>query len=205
MDEAIWREYLGVDVPIPTLCAPLVYMARESVVEVAHLDCDACEKSTLNAVPVYVSPVPAVVVATPTQPWLVYARVCPGVPVNMVFVVVEMVSVSPPPRTKRLPVTVSAVLAEETVPVATEPSVVSPPIFVMYATSETAMSEVVAMAFKPVVEIVTFPVAPETAIPEPATLERTPVLLKAVPSYESPVPAVVVATHVGTPEMSAST
>jgi hypothetical protein len=112
----------------------------------------------------------------------------------MVLVVVEMVSVSPPPKTKRDPVTESAEFADETVPVATEARVVNPPTFVMYATCEIAMSEVVAIAFKPVVEMVTFPVAPETEIPEPATFESTPALLKEVPSYVSPVPAVVVAT-----------
>ncbi len=53
--------------------------------------------------------------------------------------------------------------------------------------------------------MVTLPVAPETVIPEPAMLESTPVLLNDVPSYESPVPAVVVATPVQPPLMNAST
>lgn len=47
--------------------------------------------------------------------------------------------------------------------------------------------------------------APETVIPVPAMFESTPVLLNDVPSYESPVPAVVVATPVQPPFMNAST
>jgi hypothetical protein len=53
--------------------------------------------------------------------------------------------------------------------------------------------------------MVTLPVAPETVIPVPAMFESTPVLLNDVPSYESPVPAVVVATPVQPPLMNAST
>lgn len=71
---------------------------------------------------------------------------------------------------------------QETVVVATEARVVNPPVFEMYASCEMAMSEVVAMSLRPVVEMVTFPVAPETAMPAPATFESTPALLKEVPS-----------------------
>ena len=65
--------------------------------------------------------------------------------------------------------------------VAVEARVVKPETFEMYASCEMAMSEVVATAFKPLVEIVTFPVAPETLMPEPAMFERTPALLNALP------------------------
>jgi hypothetical protein len=125
--------------------------------------------------------------------------------VNILFVVVAMVRVSPPPITYLFPVTESAEFADETVPVATEARVVKPPVCVKYASCEIAMSEEVAMSSLLLVEMVTFPVAPDTEMPEPAMLERTPVLVNEVPSYERPVPAVVVDCHVGTPDTKAST
>jgi hypothetical protein len=38
VDDAIWRDHFGVDVPIPTRCAPAEKMARVSVVDVAHFE-----------------------------------------------------------------------------------------------------------------------------------------------------------------------
>ena len=89
--------------------------------------------------------------------------------------------------------------------VATEPKVVRPEVLVKYPSPETAMSVVVAIWYLSFCEMVTLPVAPETVMPVPAMFERTPVLLNDVPSYESPVPAVVVATPVQPPLMKAST
>ena len=99
----------------------------------------------LNDVPSYESPVPAVVVATPVQPPFKKARTWPAVPVKMLFDVVAMVRVRLPPKTERPAVTESAEFADEMVPVATEPKVVSPEVLVKYATPESAMSVVVAI------------------------------------------------------------
>ena len=63
----------------------------------------------------------------------------------MLFEVVAMVRVSAPPKTERPAVTESAELADEIVPVATEPKVVRPEVLVKYATPESAMSVVVAI------------------------------------------------------------
>ena len=143
VDEAMVSAKRGVVVPMPTASAEFGEMEGRVCDDVAHLDCDTPEKSTLNAEPSYVRPVPAVVVATPVHPWFVYARTWPGVPVKMVFVVVETVRVRLPPRTERPAVTESAEFAEETVPVATEPNVVRPLVLVKYERPEIAMSEVV--------------------------------------------------------------
>lgn len=65
-------------------------------------------------------------VATPIHPPLRKAKTWPAVPVKRLFEVEATVRVRSPPMTERLPVTESAELAEETVPVATEPIVVTP-------------------------------------------------------------------------------
>ena len=83
--------------------------------------------------------------------------------------------------------------------VATEPKVERPEVLVKYARPEMTMSVVVAIWVRSFVAIVTFPVAPETVMPVPATFERTPALLNDVPSYVMPVPAVVVALLYTTP------
>ena len=125
-------------------------MANASVVEVAHLDCETEEKSTLNAVPVYVSPVPAVVVATPNQPvtpfCVPYESTCPAVPVKrlLVEVAIERTEAEPPItemgcESESAPEAVSVV-------VAVEPSVVLPDVLVKYERPEIAMSEVVAIS-----------------------------------------------------------
>jgi hypothetical protein len=52
---------------------------------------------------------------------------------------------------------------------------------------------------RPVLEMVTFPVAPLTLMPVPAMLESTPVLVTFPAEYARPPEKVVVATHCGTP------
>ena len=125
-------------------------------------------------------------------PRMVFAATCASLVNATPFVARVSVEFAPPTSAPRVPVMVNSAEGVKEV-VATEPIVVKPDVLVKYERPETAMSEVVAISSRSFEEMVTFPVAPETAIPEPATLERTPVLLKAVPSYESPVPAVVVA------------
>jgi hypothetical protein len=66
--------------------------------------------------------------------------------------------------------------------VAVDPKVVMPAVLVKYARPEIAMSVVVAICVRSLVAMVTFPVAPETVMPAPAMLERTPALLNDVPS-----------------------
>jgi hypothetical protein len=90
-----------------------------------------------------------------------------------------------------------------TVVVATPPRVVLPAICVMYESWETVRPVVVAMAFA--LFTVMLLLVPDKVMPSPAVKARTPVLLKEVPSYERPVPAVVVATQVGMPPTSART
>jgi len=89
-----------------------------------------------------------------------------------------------------------AVPAQETEVVAALPSVVTPEVCVKYASPGTAMPDVVAIWYRSFAEIVTFPVAPETEIPSPAMLERTPVFVTLPPLYVRPEEKVVVATPV---------
>lgn len=62
-----------------------------------------------------------------------------------------MVSERLPPRTYLLAVTVKAEFAEDTVPVATEPSIEGM-VLVKYATPEAAISDVVAIELPPLPE-----------------------------------------------------
>ena len=121
-------------------------------------------------------------------------NVLPGAPIKREDEAIDERPVPPPP-TPKVPASVFA-------------KVRVPPVLVMVVEAVRPLKGVedvakvrapvkvvpgMARERSPVFEMVTFPVAPETPMPVPATFERTPVLLKAPAAYESPVPAVVVA------------
>ena len=126
-------------------------------------------------------------VAPVLLPRIVFAAIVASLVNDTPLFARSMVEFAPPTKFPIVPVVVNVAegVNDE---VATDAKVVKPDTFEMYASCEMAMSEVVATAFNPVVDIVTAPVAPETEMPLPPTFDVTPlfVMVSAVPPTNAP-------------------
>ncbi len=133
----------------------------------------------------------------------VVAPVTLSVPPTTVLPAASIVVEAVAPKRARLPVSALAKSAVEVPAVAVKlvraTSVGSESVTAPVAADAVIWLVVPAMEVTPVLVMVTAPVAPETLIPVPATLDVTPVLVTLPALYARPDENVVVAVHVGMP------